>query len=131
LNDHAYFKTARFNSAEVKPHFINDRCFGEDLAGWLASQFAKRDVICMPLIQEDWGWSLPVLLDDRTFYVNVGIMDEPSDPPTWLAFVEPRRRLRGWLSRRTFATRQQALCDHLAAILSSDPTITEIEWSNH
>jgi hypothetical protein len=29
------FETDRFNVSEVKRHFINPCCFGEDLAGWL------------------------------------------------------------------------------------------------
>jgi hypothetical protein len=53
-------------------------------------------VIGDSLIQEDWGWSHPVSIEGRKFDINIGIMDEPKDPPEWLVWVEVRA---GFLSR--------------------------------
>ena len=133
MNNHVYFKTDRFNTSEVKPHFINDRCFGEDLGAWFASRLAERDVLCRPLIQEDWGWSLPVSLEHRRFYINIGVADGPSgptNPPVWLAWVEARAGLMARILGRTSNSQQRALCDHLNAILAAEPTISAIEWSS-
>ena len=54
-------ETELFDHREVKPHFINPCCFGEDFAAWL-----KRELLCSAglgmefsePIQEDYGWGL-------------------------------------------------------------------------
>ena len=38
------FETDRFNVSEVKEHFINPCCFGEDLAEWLRQELIKREI---------------------------------------------------------------------------------------
>ena len=49
-------RTDAFESRDPKPDFINERCFGEDFAGWLRARFVELgDTVSEP-IQEDWGW---------------------------------------------------------------------------
>lgn len=52
------FQTNRFNVSEVKEHFINPCCFGEDLAEWLREQLAKKGVSADTPYQEDSGWEM-------------------------------------------------------------------------
>jgi hypothetical protein len=47
---------------ESGEHFINPCCFGEDLAAWLRSRLAEKNVHAGTPYQEDWGWELPVTL---------------------------------------------------------------------
>ena len=49
------FTTGRFNATVVGEHFINDCCFGEDLAAWLRGELAKSGIECEEPGQEDWA----------------------------------------------------------------------------
>jgi hypothetical protein len=40
LEDEITIETDLFEHREVKPHFINDCCFGEDFAAWLRPKLA-------------------------------------------------------------------------------------------
>ena len=47
-----------FEHREVKPHFINPCCFGEDFAAWLKKQIAALEgpgSRFSEIIQEDYG----------------------------------------------------------------------------
>jgi hypothetical protein len=59
--DIATIETDIFEHRQVKPHFINPCCFGEDFATWLKERLA--DLTCEGFefsepIQEDYGWGL-------------------------------------------------------------------------
>jgi hypothetical protein len=117
-----------FNSSEVKPHFINPRCFGEDVAAWLAGLLAGNEFSCGSAFQEDWGWSLPVRVGRRKLFLNIGLKESPADLPVWLVWVESRG-----LIPRIFGTTNPSskknLCDRLNNVLSSAPEISHVEWS--
>jgi hypothetical protein len=52
-------QTDLFEHREVKPHFINPCCFGEDFARWLRHELADLAATGFELsepIQEDYGW---------------------------------------------------------------------------
>jgi hypothetical protein len=42
MRSHVTFTTRRFNQTEVKPHFINDCCFGEGCLAWLIGELRAR-----------------------------------------------------------------------------------------
>jgi hypothetical protein len=59
MDDGITVETEMFEHREVKPHFINPCCFGEDFAAWLKEQIAglKGDGFRFSeIIQEDYGW---------------------------------------------------------------------------
>jgi hypothetical protein len=66
------FETARFNLSEVKEHFINDCCFGEDLAAWLRGRLNSNGMRALEPYQEDWGWEFSVKDSVGSYYVGVG-----------------------------------------------------------
>ena len=76
-------QTQRFNYTEVKPHFINPRCFGEDFAAWLAAALAPLVAegyeISEPS-QEDYGWGFWVTRGKTTIWIAIGPLLEPEDP---------------------------------------------------
>lgn len=50
-----------FEHRNVKPHFINPCCFGEDFAAWLKEQLSplsRSGFTVSDPIQEDYGWGL-------------------------------------------------------------------------
>jgi hypothetical protein len=66
------FETDRFNVSEVKKHFINPCCFGEDLAEWLRQQLARNGVSAGAPYQEDWGWEMLARQGPQGYFLGVG-----------------------------------------------------------
>jgi hypothetical protein len=65
------FETNRFNVSEVKRHFINPCCFGEDLADWLRQKLRERDVSAETPGQEDWGWYVFAQRDSQRYFLGI------------------------------------------------------------
>jgi hypothetical protein len=75
-------RTDLFNYTEVKPHFINPCCFGEDFAQWLRDRLLPLESSGFEFsdsIQEDYGWGLWARKGKDSFWVSVGPMG--SDGP--------------------------------------------------
>ena len=85
-------ETELFEHREVKPHFINPCCFGEDFAKWLKQQLADLAAAGFTLsdpIQEDYGWGLWATYDKDTFWLALSFCgDGPTDEPAeWVVSV--------------------------------------------
>ncbi len=92
LDESITFTSSQFNCTEVKPHFINPCCFGENLAAWLREQLSKipdLDFKLSETIQEDYGWGFRSMRGEDHFWVAMScIGDGPQDPSAeWLIFV--------------------------------------------
>lgn len=89
--------TDRFEATTPQEHFINERCFGEDFAEWLAAALEKNGVSVDKPIQEDWGWALIAKLDGHAFTIAIGIMDESigSSVAEWRVGVSYERSQNG------------------------------------
>ncbi len=89
-----WLKTDLFNSTESKAHFINERCFGEDLIAWIIDNFPAGDFVLDEPFQEDWGWATLARRGSETFLIGVGILDESIGevPAEWMVIVEKMRR---------------------------------------
>jgi hypothetical protein len=85
-------QTDLFEHREVKPHFINPCCFGEDFAAWLKdrlSQFADSGRKFSKIIQEDYGWGFWVWHGKDPFWVAISYVgDGPQEAPAlWVISV--------------------------------------------
>ena len=93
------FDTNRFNLSEVKPHFINPSCFGDDLAAWLKAKLTERGIPTIEPGQEDWGWYVEARIGDANYFIGVGgSADESARDPNkdeWRLIVEKQRGLAG------------------------------------
>jgi len=97
------FETDRFNVSEVKEHFINACCFGEDLAEWLRQQLTKKGHSAGAPYQEDWGWEMLAQQGPKRYYLGVsGYPREDAvgaNDGEWRIMLEKKRsiweRLRG------------------------------------
>jgi hypothetical protein len=91
------FETNRFNLSEVKDHFINPICFGEDVAAWLRGKLVERGIPTIEPGQEDWGWYVESTLGDSVYFIGIGgNPDELSRDPNygeWRIIVEKHRSL--------------------------------------
>lgn len=124
------FTTDLFESKQVQPHFINDRCFGEDLAHWFVEAASGGAFSFSEPFQEDWGWAVLAQANDEKFVVGFGIMDESigDDQADWLITIEKPRR---WIF---FAPKDSQLrgelCDLVQNVLRDKAHIREIRWTD-
>jgi len=85
-------ETDLFEHREVKPHFINPCCFGEDFAAWLKrelSPLAEAGFTFSDPIQEDYGWGFWASHGKSPFWVALSYAGEgPQEPPAqWVVSV--------------------------------------------
>lgn len=127
LRTHVTFRTNRFNRTEVRPHFINPNCFGDDCAAWLVSGLRDRGWTDMSEPwQEDWGWQTSTARDGHKYLISIGLMEE--DDPEWLVHVQEHT---GFLTRLRGKAGPSALRDLVVAIhnvLAAGPDIGPVRW---
>ena len=92
LQDQLTIETDLFEHREVKPHFINDCCFGEDFAAWLRHQvadLASQGFTVEESIQEDYGWGFWVHRGKESFWVALSYAgDGPTEEPAqWVVSI--------------------------------------------
>ena len=85
-------ETEMFEHSEVKPHFINPCCFGEDFAAWLKerlSQLGEFGFHFSNAIQEDYGWGFWAYYDKDPFWIALSYVgDGPQEAPAqWVISV--------------------------------------------
>lgn len=89
------FETNRFNLSKVKSHFINDCCFGEDLAHWLSQKLKLKNINATDIFQEDWGWGFYVVIENQTYFIGIGGVsdgaDNDSNQGEWRVMIEKKR----------------------------------------
>lgn len=77
-------ETDAFEHREVKPHFINPCCFGEDFAAWLKLELTPRlagAYEVSDIIQEDYGWGFWVRSRHPYWIALSYIGDGPQEEP--------------------------------------------------
>ncbi len=93
MRDHITVATDLFEHREVKPHFINPCCFGEDFAAWLLDELAPLRTAGFEFsesIQEDYGWGVWAKHGTDAFWIALGFCgDGPTeDRPEWVVSVD-------------------------------------------
>ncbi|MGZ7040870.1 MAG: hypothetical protein ACXVH7_03665, partial [Thermoanaerobaculia bacterium] len=85
LEEAIAIKTDRFEHREVKPHFINPCCFGEDFAVWLTGELSMLRAAGFHFsepIQEDYGWGLWAHHGEDPFWIALSYVGEgPTEEP--------------------------------------------------
>jgi hypothetical protein len=83
--DSMHVETDLFDHREVKPHFINPCCFGEDFARWLRDRLAglaEEGFELSDPVQEDYGWGFWATRERDTFWIALSFCGEgPSEAP--------------------------------------------------
>ena len=122
------FRTRLFNTETPRDYFINDCCFGDDCAKWLAERLAREgvgEVDAAPL-QEDWGWEFRVTTARHRLWVMVGSSSD--EPDTWLVWVHSTLpRLKRWLGSSDDEDRM-SVCAALDRVLKASPEIDAVRW---
>lgn len=93
MTDQITVVTDLFQHEDVKPHFINPCCFGEDFAVWLAAELAPLRGSGFEFsepIQEDYGWGLWARHGTDSFWIALSYTgDGPTeDPAEWVVSID-------------------------------------------
>jgi hypothetical protein len=85
-------ETDLFEHRQVKPHFINPCCFGEDFAVWLKKELSPlthSGFTFSDPIQEDYGWGFWAPLGADPFWIALSYAgDGPQETPAqWVVSV--------------------------------------------
>jgi hypothetical protein len=124
------FNSTAFNHTERKSYFINDCCFGDDLARWMIAELTKQGVRTIgDADQEDFGWYLTFEIGhSKYFFLTSYRADDISVGATWIGFIErvcsPLGRMFGRQNHNISPEAPQAI----HRILSSSPKIRGIQW---
>jgi hypothetical protein len=123
-------ETDQFEHREVKPHFINPCCFGEDFAGWLKEEISPLQdsgFSLSEIIQEDYGWGFWAWRGKDPFwvalsYVGSGPQEEPAQ---WVISVnyDPGLNLIKRLFRKPDRQALQDLRDQVRQAVTSNTAI--------
>ncbi len=123
-------ETEMFDHREVKPHFINPCCFGEDFAAWLKQQLSpltESGFILSEPIQEDYGWGFWAWHGKDPFWVAISYVgDGPQEAPAqWVISVnyDPGLNLIKRLFHKPDRQALEQLRDHVLQAVTSKTAI--------
>ena len=126
----ATVETDMFEHREVKPHFINPCCFGEDFATWAKNELSRFPNLRFELsepIQEDYGWGLWASRGKDRFWIAFSYVgDGPQETPAqWVVSVnyDPGLNLLKRLFHKPEGQALGQLRDKLREILTSNSAI--------
>jgi hypothetical protein len=126
------FETNRFNLSEVREHFINPCCFGEDVAAWLRAKLSERGIRASAPDQEDWGWYLGVEYGGSSYLVGVGgnaaESGEDRNDGEWRVLVEKHRSFWDRVRGRGLLAPDDELLAVLRAILDAEPDFRNVRF---
>jgi hypothetical protein len=121
------FESDAFNSAEPREYFINDCCFGDDVARALIDQLRSRGAVTEPEPgQEDFGWYL-TFEAGASHQLVIGYRPDADEAGTWICWLERNAGLIGSLlgrRRRVLPEAATVINEVLAAI----PSIRNVRW---
>jgi hypothetical protein len=122
------FCSDRFNLSQPRDYFINECCYGDDVAGWLAERLRLRGFEVSEPGQEDWGWYCYVRCGDTSYFVGVGGMPGEERASRnlgqWRLMVEKRRSLRDRLTRTNlFVADEDLFVEALKEIVIAEPDL--------
>jgi hypothetical protein len=89
------FSSDRFNLSEPREYFINDCCYGDDVARWLVGKLGLSGLTATNPAQEDWGWYFEIRYEQSLYFVGVGGTPNEDMPGRnqgqWRLIVEKHR----------------------------------------
>ncbi len=120
-------ETDLFEHRQIKPHFINPCCFGEDFAAWLIGKLAPladSGFNFSEPIQEDYGWGFWARYGKDPFWVALSYVGNgPQEPPAqWVISVnyDPGLNLISKLFHKPDHQALRMLSDHIRQVIESE-----------
>lgn len=123
-------ETDLFEHRELRPHFINPCCFGEDFATWLKQELSRSRELSLELsepIQEDYGWGLWASRGDDRFWIALSYVGNgPHEGlAQWIVSIayDPGLNLVKRLFRGSYRLALEHIRDGILQILASSNAI--------
>jgi hypothetical protein len=121
------FRSDRFPAYPDEEQQLNPGVWGRRLAEFVAERLAAAGISCGEPNAEDWGWYLPVTIDDVRLAVCCGHQD--GDDDEFVIFTDPSTPIMRRGFKKVDVTPQlERLTLALDDLLTSDPTIGDIAW---
>ena len=124
------FENPAFNTTERREYFINDCCYGDDLAHALMEQLQSRGYQTgTEPGQEDFGWYFGFRAgqSDYQFVIGHRPADE-SGPAVWIGWVERKAGLIGSIFGARNRGIQPAAVNAMHSAISALAQMSNIRW---
>lgn len=122
------FRSTKFPPYEDEEEQINPGLWGKRLAEYLVQKLAGKGIKTEEIAAEDWGWYVPVTNEEFRLALCCGHQD--GDDDEFICFTEPASPVIKKFFKKIDATAQLTrLVVALEQILSSDPEIKDIRWT--
>lgn len=124
------FQSTKFNSTVSKDYFINDGCFGDDVAIWIMQELKQKGIETdSQPAQEDFGWYFNYKMGGQEYRFVIGF--QPADegvPSSWMGWVEKKAgMLSSMFGGRSKGIQPEAV-QAIHTVLSSSTDIQDIRW---
>jgi len=124
------FQSATFNTSEPKDYFINECCFGDDLARWFIERLKSRGIHTESEPgQEDFGWYMTFRVGETDY--DLVIAYRPGGEGQlgdWMCTLERSAGLVGSLFGARKRSIQFDALEALHGVLSTAPEISNLRW---
>jgi len=122
------FRSRNFPPYDGEEEQINPGLWGKRLAEYLVDKLKPHGIETEEVIAEDWGWYIPI--KNEGFRLAICCGHQNGDDDEFLCFTDPATPIVRKLFKKIDATRELTrVVTAMGKILSSDPEITEIEWT--
>jgi len=122
------FRSAKFPAYEGEEVQINPGLWGKRLAEYLVQKLSENGIKTDQIIAEDWGWYVPI--PNEGFRLAICCGHQNGDDDQFLCFTNPDTPVVKKLFKKIDATPQLTrLTDAMRQILSSDPEIRDVVWT--
>lgn len=123
------FRSDKFPPHDGEEEQINPGLWGKRLAEYLVEKLAGTGVAAEEPIPEDWGWYIPIR--NERFRLAICCGHQNGDDDEFLCFTDPATPVIKKLFKKIDASVELGrVVSELGKILSSDPDIRDVEWSD-
>lgn len=122
------FRSRNFPPYDGEEEQINPGLWGKRLAEYLVDKLKPHGIETEEVIAEDWGWYIPI--KNEGFRLAICCGHQNGDDDEFLCFTDTATPIIRKLFKKIDATRELTrVVTAMGDILSSDPEITDIEWT--
>ena len=122
------FRSKKFPPYDGEEEQINPGLWGKRLAEYLVDKLKPHGIETEEIIAEDWGWYIPI--KNEGFRLAICCGHQNGDDDEFLCFTDPATPIIRKLFKRINATHELTrVVAAMEKILSSDPEITNVEWT--
>ena len=123
------FRSDKFPPYDGEEEQINPGLWGKRLAEYLVEKLKGTRIETEEPIPEDWGWYIPV--KNERFRLAICCGHQHGDDDEFLCFTNPPTPIARKLFKKVDVTEELGrVVSELGRILSNDPDIREIVWSD-